>query len=187
MTSRFQFISTHRGIYGVKRLTRLLSGAPLRLLPVAGRRLIGRSGRPPTMSWPPRSPRSVPPRAMPTVHPGWSSSYPDASSAPDLLRRDFTATAINQRWCGDITDLRVGGRWLYLATVIDVASRRLIGWSIAGRVRNGLVIDAHLIESMNPQLRKIIRRRHEPEQRVAHPVQLAADVFGDVPGLEVRG
>jgi transposase InsO family protein len=67
---------------------------------------------------------------------------PAASSAPDLLRRDFTATDINQRWCGDITYLRAGSGWLYLATVIDIAFRRLIGWSIAGHMRTGLVIDA---------------------------------------------
>jgi transposase InsO family protein len=60
----------------------------------------------------------------------------------DLLGRDFTATAPDQRWCGDITYLRVGDRLCYLATVIDIATRRLIGWSINTHMRTDLVIDA---------------------------------------------
>lgn len=49
-----------------------------------------------------------------------------APPAPDLLRRDFTAGRPNAKWCGDITDLRVGHSWMFLATVIDLYSRRLI-------------------------------------------------------------
>lgn len=67
---------------------------------------------------------------------------PAAPPAPDLIGRDFTATALDQRWCGDITYLRVGAGWLFLATVIDIATRRLIGWSINTHMRTGLVIDA---------------------------------------------
>ncbi|MEU4681482.1 IS3 family transposase [Micromonospora sp. NPDC023737] len=40
---------------------------------------------------------------------------PAVAPVPDLIGRDFTATAPDQRWCGDITYLRVGGGWLYLA------------------------------------------------------------------------
>ncbi|GII85299.1 hypothetical protein Ssi03_32890 [Sphaerisporangium siamense] len=68
---------------------------------------------------------------------------PSAQQVPDLLKRDFTAPAPNQRYVGDITYLPVGdGRFFYLATVIDLCSRRLAGWSIAGHMRTGLVIDA---------------------------------------------
>ncbi|WP_375547185.1 IS3 family transposase [Micromonospora chalcea] len=67
---------------------------------------------------------------------------PAAPPVPDLIGRDFTATAPDQRWCGDITYLRVGAGWLYLATVIDIATRRLIGWSINTHMRAELVIDA---------------------------------------------
>jgi transposase InsO family protein len=48
--------------------------------------------------------------------------------------RDFTAAGPDQRWCGDITDLRVADRFLYLATVLDLHSRRLVGLVI-GRPR----------------------------------------------------
>ncbi|MER7009697.1 IS3 family transposase [Dactylosporangium sp. NPDC000555] len=68
---------------------------------------------------------------------------PAASKAPDLIRRDFTAAAVNQRYVGDITYLPVGERgFLYLATVIDLHSRRLAGWAIAEHMRTDLVIDA---------------------------------------------
>ncbi|MGW4897649.1 IS3 family transposase [Kitasatospora sp. NPDC004240] len=62
--------------------------------------------------------------------------------APDLVGRDFRAAAPDVRWCGDITYLPVGGSWMYLATVIDMHSRRVVGWSLAEHMRSGLVVDA---------------------------------------------
>ena len=68
---------------------------------------------------------------------------PDRSSVPDLIGRDPTADAPNTRYVGDITYLPVeGGRFLYPATVIDLYSRRLAGWSIADHTRTPLVVDA---------------------------------------------
>lgn len=65
-----------------------------------------------------------------------------APPVPDLMMRDFTATAIDTKWCGDITYIPVGSSWLYLATVIDICSRRVVGWSIADHMRTELVTDA---------------------------------------------
>jgi transposase InsO family protein len=68
---------------------------------------------------------------------------PAAAKAPDLIGRDFTAPRVNQRYVGDITYLPIGERgFLYLATVIDLHSRRLAGWAIADHMRTDLVIDA---------------------------------------------
>lgn len=65
------------------------------------------------------------------------------SKAPDLIGRDFTAAVVNTKYVGDITYLPVSGaKPLYLATVIDLASRRLAGWAIADHMRTELVIDA---------------------------------------------
>jgi transposase InsO family protein len=62
---------------------------------------------------------------------------------PDLLERNFTADAPNTVYVGDITYLPCGdGQNLYLATVIDCFSRRLVGWSIADHMRTALVTDA---------------------------------------------
>ncbi|MBY8820131.1 IS3 family transposase [Streptomyces cinereoruber] len=65
-----------------------------------------------------------------------------APPAPDLVMRDFTADTLNTRWCGDITYIAVGATWLYLATVIDICSRKVVGWSIADHMRTSLVTDA---------------------------------------------
>lgn len=56
--------------------------------------------------------------------------------------RDFTSTVPGTRLCGDITYLRTGSGWLYLATVIDLSTRMVIGWSMAGHMRTSLIIDA---------------------------------------------
>ncbi|MFI5774828.1 DDE-type integrase/transposase/recombinase [Streptomyces sp. NPDC051658] len=65
-----------------------------------------------------------------------------APPAPDLVMRDFTAHTLNTRWCGDITYIAVGTTWLYLATVIDICSRKVVGWSIADHMHTSLVTDA---------------------------------------------
>jgi putative transposase len=63
-------------------------------------------------------------------------------AAPDLIDRDFTADAPGQRLVGDITYLRTGEGWLYLATVIDLATRMVVGWQTAAHMRTALVTDA---------------------------------------------
>jgi putative transposase len=65
-----------------------------------------------------------------------------AKAAEDRVGRDFNPTAPDVTWCGDITYLRTGEGWLYLATVIDLFSRRVIGWSLAEHMRTTLVADA---------------------------------------------
>ena len=62
--------------------------------------------------------------------------------SPDLIGRDFTAPAPGQRLVGDITYLRTGQGWLYLATVIDLATRMVVGWQLAPHMRTSLVVDA---------------------------------------------
>jgi putative transposase len=62
--------------------------------------------------------------------------------SPDLLEGDFSTTEPGQRLVGDITYLRTDQGWLYLATVIDLATRMVIGWQLAEHLRTSLVIDA---------------------------------------------
>ena len=84
------------------------------------------------------------------------TTIPDRSARPrpDLIGRDFTvsASAVNSRWCGDITYVPTGEGWLYLATVIDIASRRITGHAMAGHLRTELVADAlaNAIAARNP-------------------------------------
>jgi transposase InsO family protein len=69
---------------------------------------------------------------------------PHAPTRPDLVLRDFQpdASALDTRWCGDITYIATREGWLYLATVIDIASRRVVGWATADHLRAELVADA---------------------------------------------
>ena len=60
----------------------------------------------------------------------------------DLIARDFTATAPGERLVGDITYLRTGEGWLYLATVIDLCTRMVVGWQMADHMRTPLVTEA---------------------------------------------
>lgn len=63
-------------------------------------------------------------------------------ATPDLLEGDFTAADPGSRLVGDITYLRTDQGWLYLATVIDLATRMVIGWQMADHMRTSLVVDA---------------------------------------------
>jgi putative transposase len=62
--------------------------------------------------------------------------------APNLLNRGFDVSAPDKYWVGDITYIRTGNGWLYLATVIDLYSRQIIGWSMADNMKAKLVNNA---------------------------------------------
>ncbi len=79
---------------------------------------------------------------------------PSAAARADLVRRDFSVdvSRLNARWCGDITYIPTWEGWLYLATVIDIASRRIVGWATADHLRTELVADAltNAVATRNP-------------------------------------
>jgi len=62
--------------------------------------------------------------------------------APNLLQQDFSASAPNQKWAGDITYIWTREGWVYLAIIIDLFSRRVIGWAISNRMKQDLAIRA---------------------------------------------
>ena len=67
---------------------------------------------------------------------------PGVRLAPDLVERDFSPTARDRLWAADITYVRTWEGWLYVASVIDCFSRRIVGWSIEDHLRAELVVDA---------------------------------------------
>ena len=67
---------------------------------------------------------------------------PSHPVAENLLDQDFTAEAPNQRWAADITFIATNQGWLYLAVVMDLYSRRIVGWSMSRWINRHLVIDA---------------------------------------------
>ena len=62
--------------------------------------------------------------------------------APNLLDRNFTADGPNQKWAGDISYIWTREGWLYLAVILDLHSRRVIGWAISNRMKKDLAIRA---------------------------------------------
>ena len=62
--------------------------------------------------------------------------------APNLLQKDFAASAPCQKWVGDITYVYTREGWLYLATVVDLFSRKVVGWAVSERMTKQLVINA---------------------------------------------
>jgi transposase InsO family protein len=79
---------------------------------------------------------------------------PAAVPAPDLVGRDFTATAPGTKLVGDITYLPTVEGWLYLATVLDLATGKLIGYSMAEHMRAELTIDAINMAATHTELRR---------------------------------
>ena len=62
--------------------------------------------------------------------------------APNVLNQDFTAQRPDQKWVADFTYIATAQGWLYLATVMDVFSRQIVGWSMSERQQTALVEDA---------------------------------------------
>jgi putative transposase len=73
---------------------------------------------------------------------GLTRRDPAATSAPDLVERQFTPPATDRLWVADITQQRTDQGWLYLAVVLDAFSRRVVGWSMADHLHTELVLDA---------------------------------------------
>jgi transposase InsO family protein len=74
----------------------------------------------------------------------WRTTTPDpeARRRPDLVNRDFTATAPNELWVADFSYLRCWEGLVFFSFVIDVYSRKIVGWQFASHMRTTLVLDA---------------------------------------------
>ena len=66
----------------------------------------------------------------------------DAGTLPDLVKRDFTATVPGTKLVGDITYIDTWQGWVYLATVLDCCTKKVVGYAMAGHMRTSLVVDA---------------------------------------------
>jgi putative transposase len=83
-------------------------------------------------------------------------------TAPDLVERDFDPVTIDRLWCADITSIRTWEGWLYLASVMDCYSRRIVGWAMADHMRAELVVDA--LEMAVARRRPLGRPVHHSDQ-----------------------
>ncbi|KTC84767.1 IS3 element protein InsF [Legionella drozanskii LLAP-1] len=93
------------------------------------------------------------------------------SVAANLLGRQFNPPAANIAWAADITYIRTGEGWLYLATVIDLFNRKIVGWSMGTRLVTQLIEDA---------LTMAIRRNNPPRGVIHHSdrrAQYCSDIY----------
>ena len=88
----------------------------------------------------------------------WRRGRPDVAPAPDLVNRDFTASRPDEIWAADVTQFWTTEGWLYFAGVIDLYSRRVVGWSMSGSPDADLVIDALLMGF----------QRRRPDEKLIH-------------------
>ena len=98
-------------------------------------------------------------RVSKKFRPTTTQADPTKQPAENVLDRDFTADAPNRKWVIDITYLPTAAGWVYLAVVIDLFSRKAIGWSIGHSLATTLVSDA---------LRKAIEKRRPDGKRLVH-------------------
>jgi len=88
----------------------------------------------------------------------WRRGRPDVAPAPDLVNRHFAPSGPDQVWAADVTQFRTHEGWLHLAAVIDLWSRRVVGWSMSNSPNSELVTDALLMAF----------QRRRPDRRVVH-------------------
>jgi len=81
-------------------------------------------------------------KRAPRRHPQTTKQCPGARVAPNLLNQEFSANQPNQKWVGDITYIDTAEGWLYLASIMDLYSRRIVGWSMDDRMDVSLVQNA---------------------------------------------
>jgi putative transposase len=128
LTRRIRWIHAHsKGTYGSPRIRVELQSAGL----YYGRRRISRLMRNAGLKGCPRRRYRVA-----------TQSDPSHPVARNLLKQDFSAREVDQRWAADITYITTGQGWLFLAVVMDLYSRRIVGWSMDRWNSRHLVMDA---------------------------------------------
>lgn len=103
-----------------------------------------------------------------------SSGPAGVGVAHNLLLQDFNATRINARWASDITYIYTNQGWLYLAVVMDLYSRRIVGWSLSRRINRHLALDA---------LRMALAYRHPDGDLIHHSDRGAQYLSDDYQGV----
>lgn len=108
--------------------------------------------------------------------------------APDLIRQEFTADAPNQRWVTDITYVHTEEGWLYLAAVMDLFSRKIVGWAMGSRMDRGLVLEAlrMAVALRNPE-EGLVHHSDRGSQYASEDYRDELDNLGMVASMSRRG
>jgi transposase InsO family protein len=105
--------------------------------------------------------------------------------APNLLNRNFTVDRPNVAWTGDVTYIATEEGWLYLAVVIDLFSRRIVGWSMKTTIDRSLVIDALEMASLGrrPAAGKAIFHSDRGSQYASDDFRKVMEMYGLTPSM----
>jgi putative transposase len=105
---------------------------------------------------------------------------PAKSPAPNTLNRDFTAPAPNRKWVTDITYLATAQGWVYLAVVLDLFSRKVVGWAIGNSLATELVSAAlrAAIESRRPAGKELLHHSDRGSQYTSDAYQQILKTLG---------
>ncbi len=112
--------------------------------------------------------------------PATTKSDPSKRPALNVLDRDFTAEAPNQKWVTDITYLKVTVGWVYLATVFDLFSRKVVGWSIGDSLATELISQAlrDAIEKRQPKRGELLHHSDRGCQYTSDSYQRTLQTLG---------
>ena len=117
-----------------------------------------------------------------------TDSNHDYPVAPNLLDRQFDIETPNTAWCGDITYLWTDEGWLYLAVIVDLFSRRVVGWSLSSRMKVNLVRDALLMAIWRRKPgRGLIHHSDRGSQYACHEYQDILEEHGMIPSMSRKG
>lgn len=109
-----------------------------------------------------------------------TKSDPTKRPSPNVLDRNFTADAPNQKWVTDITFLPTNNGWVYLAAVLDLYSRKIVGWSVGDSLATELVSSAlrHAIENRRPVGSQLLHHSDRGCQYTSHAYQKILQTLG---------
>jgi putative transposase len=112
--------------------------------------------------------------------PTTTKADPSQQPAPNRLDRDFTATAPNQKWVTDITYLLTAQGWAYLAVVLDLFSRKVVGWAMRDSLATELVADAlrRAVESRRPVGKELLHHSDRGCQYTSDAYQQTLKTLG---------
>jgi putative transposase len=108
--------------------------------------------------------------------------------APNLLNQQFQTDHPDYIWCSDITYLWTLEGWLYLAVIIDLYSRKVVGWALDSQLKTSLVLEAlHQAYWRRKPDKGLIHHSDRGSQYAAHDYQQQLKTFGMIPSMSRKG
>ena len=163
-----QIHAASHGIYGSTKIVRELAKSDA--LETACRNTVARAMRE----------MGLASRVSKAFTPTTTQTDPTKSPAPNTLERDFTAERPNEKWVTDITYLPTLAGWVYVAMVLDLFSRKVVGWSIRDSLATPLVADAlrQAIESRRPVGSELLHHSDRGSQYTSDAYQQTLRTLG---------